>query len=99
MTYQYDMCVDQESLFEIEERLRTIKTSLELAAEQMQDAIQRSLDFLAGDQFDKAREITENNIAETKDAVQNIENELTYIRSLQEQLEKYNNCAYDEAEL
>lgn len=97
MELQYDMCTDLESLHAIEEKLRSIGTSLNDATEQMILALQTSQDFLAGRQYEQAQKTTLSCIDITAKTTNNIRNALAYLAQLEEKLEAYNQCKYEEA--
>ena len=55
MSTGFDINVDYDTLCRLEEKLQYISHDLTESTEQMSQAIQRSQDFLAGNQFEKAK--------------------------------------------
>ena len=97
MASQYDMCIDLDALHAIEDKLQHIGANLNDATEQMILALQTSQDFLAGQQYEKAQKTTLSCIDITAKTTNNIRNALTYLAQLEEKLETYNRCKYEEA--
>ena len=97
MDLQYDMCVDLDALQSIEEKLKRIGTSINDATEQMILALQTSQDFLAGQQYEKAQKTTLSCIDIAAQTTNNIRNAVAYLVQLEELLDAYNRCKYEEA--
>ena len=91
----FDINVDYDTLCIIEEKLQYICHDLTESTEQMYQAIQRSQEFLAGNQFEKAKNTTLNCIQHTNRTNGNINNAMKYIRELRSLLEEYGGCTYD----
>ena len=98
MENEFDMCVDFNSLCDIEEKLKNIGSNLTGATEQMLLAIQESQGFLEGQQFEKAQKTTMSCINVTAKTNNNIRNALRYIEQLKSQIDAYNKCKYEEGE-
>lgn len=94
MSAAYDMCVDYETLIQIEDKLQKIEYDLLESTKRMTDAIQRSEDFLAGRQFEKAKNTTKACTVLTERTSGNIRNARVYIDSLKSSLEEYCKCGY-----
>lgn len=92
----YDMCVDYDTLCTIEEKLQKIEFDLANSTQKMVEAIQRSQDFLAGNQFEKAKNTTMKCVEISRKTETNIEYAKKYICELRTALEEYGRCAYSE---
>jgi hypothetical protein len=90
----YDMDINYDTLCSIEEKLEKIKLNLNDSTQKMSDAIQRSQDFLAGMQYEKARSITARSVELTKRTHVNISNAQKYIGDLRLIMEEYGRCGY-----
>lgn len=90
----YDMSVNGETLCIIEDKLHKIEYDLNTSAQRMVDAIQRSQDFLSGNQFEKVKGITINCVELTQKTGVNIRYAQDYIRELRFALEEYSKCDY-----
>ncbi len=95
MAGSYDMCVDYDVLCDIEEKLENIKHDLNNSTDQMFRAIQVSQDFLAGNQFEKAKKTTTSCIEITKRTENNIRYAMEYILKLKETMDEYGKCGYN----
>lgn len=92
----YDMCVDYDTLCAIEEKLQKIEYDLNSSTKKMTDSIQRSQDFLAGKQFEKARNTTMSCVEVSRKTEMNLEYARKYIGELRMALEEYGRCSYSE---
>ncbi len=90
----YDMDVSYDTLCSIEEKLEKIQFDLDNSTQKMSDAIQRSQDFLAGNQYEKAKSITANSIELTRRTHDNIGNAKKYLSDLRMIMEEYGRCGY-----
>ncbi|WP_026509135.1 MULTISPECIES: hypothetical protein [unclassified Butyrivibrio] len=90
----YDMDVNYDTLCSVEEKLEKIQFDLDNSTQKMADAIQRSQDFLAGNQYEKAKSITTRSIELTKRTHDNIGNARKYIGDLRMIMEEYGRCGY-----
>ena len=96
MSSKYDMCVDLEALWAIEDNLRRIGVNLSESTERMLLALQSSQGFLAGKQFEKAQKTTMSCIDITAKTNNNIRNLLAYISQLKELVNTYDKSRYEE---
>lgn len=90
----YDMCVDYDILCGVEDKLQNIEYDLNNSAIQMVKAIQVSQDFLAGNQFEKAKRTTFLCIESTRRTGSNIRHAMDYITKLKSALDEYGKCGY-----
>ncbi len=94
MNAAYDICVDYDTLCELQYKLELITHDLTNSAEQMTRAIQNSQEFLAGYQFEKAKRTTMTCVSLTEKTANNIRHALEYLEKLKAILEEYGRCAY-----
>lgn len=94
MATSYDMCVEYDVLCEMEDKLQKIEYDLNNSADQMVKAIQVSQDFLAGNQFEKAKRTTSACVEVTKRTGNNIKRAMDYLEKLKASLEEYGKCGY-----
>lgn len=94
MSEAYDMCVDYDILCNTEEKLEKIEYDLIHSTNQIVNAIRYSQDFLAGNQFEKAKLTTSNCVEATRKAGINIKHARDYINKLKSALDEYGNCGY-----
>lgn len=92
----YDMCVDYETLCEIENKLINIGKNLGASADSMLYALRNCDGFLSGNQFQKASNTTIICTEVSKKTIENISEMLKYISKLKECLEAYSGCRYNE---
>ena len=95
MTASYDMCVDYDVLCDIEDKLQKIEYDLNNTMDQMLRAIQESQDFLAGNQFEKAKSTTASCVKVTRCTGNNIRNAMGYIAKLKSTMDEYGRCGYN----
>lgn len=88
------MCVDYDTLCSIEDKLQKIEFDLNNSTQKMVDAIQRSQDFLAGNQFEKAKNTTMSCVELSRKTEINIDYAKKYIGDLRMALEEYGRCGY-----
>ena len=96
MSGSYDIYVDYNTLCTIEDKLQKIGYDLTESTQKMMESIQRSQDFLAGNQFEKAKAVTANCTALTAQTSTNIKHAQDYIGKLRTALEEYSKCGYPE---
>lgn len=96
MNATYDMCVNYETLCEIEDKLQLIEHNLNNSTEIMFSAIERSQEFLSGNQFEKAKNTTKNCLELTEKTSINIKQAKDYIAELRTVLNEYGMCSYNE---
>lgn len=94
--YEYDICVDYDVLCDIEDKLDKIEHDVEASTEKMVGAINRSQDFLAGHQFEKAKNTTMKCTEITRKTQINIKFAKDYISKLRGLIEDYSRGAYPE---
>ena len=94
MSAEYDICVDYETLCELQNKLKIIAYDLTSSTDQMNRAVQNSQEFLAGHQFEKAQKTTMACISLTERTNQNIGRAAEYLETLKGVLEEYGRCAY-----
>ena len=94
MAEVYDMCVDYDILCDIEDKLQKIGYDLNNSTEQMNNAIRNSQEFLAGNQFEKAKNITSSCISITNKTRNNIRYAVEYIDKLRNVIDEYVKCEY-----
>lgn len=90
----YDMCVDYDTLCTIEDKLQKIEYDLTNSTQKMVEAIQKSQDFLAGNQFEKAKNTTMSCVEISRKTETNIGYAKKYIGDLRMALEEYGRCGY-----
>ncbi len=95
MDKQYDMCVDYDTLIEIEDRLKRISYDLRSTTDQMIDALRHSEVFLGGQQYEKAKKTTEVCLGITKSTDSNLNNAIDYIEELIGILNEYSKLGYN----
>ena len=95
MAAEYDMCIDYDTLCEIEQKLKNISNNLGVSADSMLFALRNCDGFLAGKQFEKASKTTITCTEVSKRTIENINNVLAYINKLKECLETYSGCGYN----
>lgn len=94
MAAVYDMCVDYDILCVIEDKLQKVEYDLQESTKRMTEAIQRSQDFLAGHQFEKAKNTTMACTTLTGKTEINIKYARDYIGKLRTAFEDYGKCGY-----
>lgn len=94
MSGTYDICVDYDTLCELQYKLELISHDLINSTEQMTRAIQNSQEFLAGYQFEKAKSITMACANLTGKTSNNIRHAMEYLEKLKGILAEYGRCAY-----
>ncbi len=95
MTGSYDMCVDYDVLCDVEDKLQKIEYDLNNSTDQMIRAIQTSQDFLAGNQFEKAKVATASCVEVTRRTGNNIRHAMEYIKKLKAAVDDYGKCGYN----
>lgn len=95
MSSGFDINADYDTLCMLEEKLQYISYDLTESTEQMSQAIIRSQDFLAGNQFEKAKNITMTCIRHTNKTNENINNARKFLGELKSLLEEYGRNTYD----
>lgn len=95
MTGSYDMCVDYDTLCTIKDKLEKISYDLNNSTNKMVDAIRVSQNFLAGNQFEKAKRTTDSCVKITQRTEKNIKSAIEYIDKLISVLEDYSKLGYD----
>ena len=91
----YDMYVDYDTLCEVQDKLKKIEYDLANSTDQMLKAINSSQDFLAGNQFEKAKNTTAACLQVSKKTGTNIHNAMDYIEKLKNSLDEYGRCSYN----
>ncbi len=94
MNTAYDICVDYDTLCELQYKLELITHDLTNSTEQMTRAIQNSQEFLAGYQFEKAKRTTMTCVGLTEKTANNIRHAMEYLEKLKAILEEYGRCMY-----
>ena len=94
MSGTYDICVDYDTLCELQYKLELISHDLTNSTEQMIGAIQKSKGFLAGNQFEKAKRITSACVNLNGQTRNNLRNAKEYLEKLKGILEEYGQCVY-----
>ena len=94
MSAEYDICVDYDTLCELQYKLELIMHDLTSSTEQMTRAIQNSQEFLAGHQFEKAKSTTMTCVKLTEKTGNNIKHAMEYLEKIKSVLEEYGRCAY-----
>lgn len=92
----YDMCIDYETLCEIESKLCNISKNLGISAERMLDTLRNCDGFLSGNQFDKVSQTTLICSDVSQKTIDNISEMLKFISKLKESLETYSGCRYND---
>ena len=90
----YDMCVDCQTLEVLMDKLIKIDTELSEATRKMADALQESQNFLAGRQFEKARDITIRTVEISSNTSGNINHAISFLKHLKEYTSQYAACQY-----
>ncbi len=94
MKKSYDMCTDVNTLYDLHTGLKKIKLGIENSVSQMDRAMGYSQDYLSGEQFEKARAVTDSCLERNKITVESIGLVLKYLEELMAQTEKYNKLRY-----
>ena len=95
MESDFDMDVDYETLCQIETDLRHINHNLSESTNNMTMGLQDSQDFLAGQQFENAKDITYKCVEITSRTVNNLGIAVDFIKELKNCLEEYSQCMYE----
>ena len=95
MESTYDMCVESQSLEIMMDKLNKIDTELSEATRKMADALQKSQDFLAGLQFEKARALTVRTVEVASNTSVNINHAIAFLQELKEYTSQYASCRYE----
>ena len=95
MSMAYDICVDYDTLCELQYKLELITHDLTNSTEQMTRAIQYSQEFLVGYQFEKAKKTTMACVNLTAKTGNNIRHAMEYLEKLKAFLEEYGRCTYN----
>lgn len=90
----FDMCVDNPTLETLMDKLMIIDTELSDATKKMTDALQESQNFLAGQQYEKARTITIQTVKIAANTSRNINHAITFLKQLKEYTSDYASCQY-----
>ncbi len=94
MDTKYDMCVDYDSLCNLEQMLNRISQNMGDSADTMLYALKNSSGFLSGAQFDRACQTTVKCSDTARYTMENITEVLKYITRLKRCLEEYSGCGY-----
>ena len=92
----YDINVEYETLCVIEDKLNKIQYDLTESTSRMNESIQRSGEFLAGNQFEKAKETTTKCLDVSNKTLLNIKRATDFIVKLRDVLDSYGTCGYKE---
>ena len=95
MSTAFDICVDYDILCDLEYKLQKIEYDLQISTQEMMYAIQVSHEFLAGYQFEKAKQTTLSCIELTGKTAINIRHAIEYLKELESVLQEYGNCKYN----
>ena len=94
----FDICVDSDTLYNLENKIDLILHDLEESTDRMTRAIQTSENFLAGNQFEKAKQTTMNCMIISQKTAYNLSRAQEYLRRLQDSVTEYGQCVYKGAE-
>lgn len=94
----YDICVDYDTLCDLEYKIDLILHDLGESTEKMTRAIQTSESFLAGNQFEKAKQTTSDCINMSRKTACNLRHSKEYLRKLEDKVMEYGDCVYKGAE-
>ena len=92
----FDICVEYNTLCELQYKLELIMHDLTNSTEQMARAIENSQEFLAGYQYEKVKRITMECINRTGKTENNIHHAIEYLEELKGFLEEYGLYMYNE---
>lgn len=90
------MCVDYDILIDTEDNLRKIEYDLANSVEQIVNTLRNSQNFLEGNQFEKAKRITNSCVQATNITLNNITHARKYLEELKEVLAEYEQGSYHE---
>ena len=90
----YDMCVDCQTLETMMDKLTKIDTELSEATKKMATALQESQNFLAGNQFEKARSLTVRTVEIASNISGDINHASSFLKQLNEYTIQYTSCQY-----
>ena len=90
----YDICVEYDTLCDISDKLKKIEYDIDKSTDRMKAAIQRAQDFLAGNQFEKAKNTTMSCVEITNRTQINLKKAENFIEKLREIVEEYGKCTY-----
>lgn len=96
MSGTYDVCVDYDALCKMEDNLLMIQHDLSESTERMKTAIAQSQNFLAGNQFEKAKNTTLMCAAMSETTLRNIDKAKNYLSELRMALDLYARGEYEE---
>ena len=94
MGSMYDMCVNCQALETMIDKLTKIDTELSEATNRMARALQESQNFLAGNQFEKARSLTVRTVEIASNISGNVNNAISFLKQLDEYTTEYASCQY-----
>lgn len=90
----FDICVDYDSLCDLEYKIDLILHDLQESVDRMTHAIQNSQEFLSGNQFDKAMKTTTDCLNITRKTESNLIHAKEYLKKLQDSVLEYGQCSY-----
>ena len=91
----YDMCVDYDILCDAKEKLHIIQHDLDNISMQMENSIDIAQEYLAGVQYEKAKQITVSCTKNTTNAEKNIEYAMKYLVDLMGKMDEYSRCKFE----
>ena len=90
----FDICVDYDTLCNLEYKIDLILHDLGESTERMTQAIQSSHGFLADHQYEKAVQTTRDCVNVSRKTESNLRHAQDYLRKLEDSLMEYGQCAY-----
>ncbi len=91
---KYDMNVDYSVLEEIEGKIKNVSERMNETVNGMITSLNYSQNYLSGLQFERAREVTELCINQTKENQLRMCSSAIYLRQLKDLIQEYNRCKY-----
>ena len=98
MEGKYDICVDYDTLIDLEHKIDLVLHDLEGSTERMSQTILNSQNFLAGNQFEKAKQTANTCIRISQKTGNNLRHAKEYLKKLQGSLLEYGQCGYKGAQ-
>ena len=92
--FRYDICADSETLDLVEKKIVRIQHEMTDSVQKMSSALQRSENFLSGEQFEKAKGVTGQCIVIAQKTSIYLEKASEFLAKLRDILDDYCNCCY-----
>ena len=94
MSEIFDICVDYDTLCNLEYKIDLILHDLGESTERMTRSIQSSQGFLAGHQYEKAMQTTMDCVNMSRKTESNLRHAKEYLKKLEDSVMEYGQCVY-----